>query len=156
MAAVVGSRFQLPRGCQPFVGEVIVEVQLENSFDAHLARIGQLADADVRRRTVQALVDTGATDLVLPEDLVQALGLDFVESLVVEYADGRRSRRPVAGPVTLGAMGRRRHFDCVCGPAGTHILLGQVVLESLDLLVDCKAQRLLPRPESPDIALHRG
>jgi hypothetical protein len=28
-------------------------------------------------------------------------------------------------------------------------LLGQIVLEALDLLVDCPRQQLVPRPESP-------
>jgi hypothetical protein len=34
-------------------------------------------------------------------------------------------------------------------PAPAILLLGQIVLEEADLLVDCANQRLIPRPESP-------
>jgi hypothetical protein len=30
------------------------------------------------------------------------------------------------------------------------VLIGQVILEKLDLLVDCKNQRLIPNPAHPD------
>ncbi|MBC7106582.1 MAG: hypothetical protein H5T97_11640, partial [Firmicutes bacterium] len=38
---------------------------------------------------------------------------------------------------------------CVVGPPGSEPLLGQIVLERLDLLVDPREGRLVPRPESP-------
>lgn len=138
------------------MGEVIVDVVIENAFDAHLARTGQLADGNIRRRSTQALVDTGATELMLPEQMVEDLGLDLVSSTIVEYADGRLPDRPIATFASLTVLGRTRTFDCVVGERGTLPLIGQVVLESLDLLVDCKRQRLLPRPESPDLPLHRA
>jgi hypothetical protein len=33
---------------------------------------------------------------------------------------------------------------------GDEILIGQVVLELMDLLVDCKNQQLIPNPKNPD------
>lgn len=33
---------------------------------------------------------------------------------------------------------------------GDEILIGQTVLETLDLLVDCRNQRLIPNPANPD------
>ena len=38
---------------------------------------------------------------------------------------------------------------CLVGPPGCEPLLGQVVLEELDLIVDPLQQQLTPRPESP-------
>jgi hypothetical protein len=38
---------------------------------------------------------------------------------------------------------------------GNMILIGQTVLEALDLWVDCKNQRLIPNPEHPDHAILR-
>jgi len=39
--------------------------------------------------------------------------------------------------------------DCVIGPPLCEPLIGQLVLEELDLLVDCNQHTLHPRPESP-------
>jgi hypothetical protein len=39
--------------------------------------------------------------------------------------------------------------DCVVNPPASEPLLGQIILERLDLLVDCKEGKLVPRPESP-------
>jgi len=39
--------------------------------------------------------------------------------------------------------------ECIVGPPLSEPLLGQIVLERLDLLADCQNQRLTPRPESP-------
>ena len=150
MVAIVGSRFQYVAPPEDFMGEVVVSVRLENPLDTHLARRGTLAAADVRSTTVAMVVDVGASSLVLPQDVVEVLGLDTIDTTIVEYADGRQDELPVAGPAQLEVLGRTRNFDCVVGRPGTEALLGQVVLEMLDLLVDCKNQRLLPRPDSPN------
>jgi hypothetical protein len=73
--------------------------------------------------------------------------------VVVTYADERKEERPVAGLVTLRVANRSASFDCVVGPPASEALLGQIVLERLDLLVDCAQQRLIPRPESPYLPL---
>jgi len=39
------------------------------------------------------------------------------------------------------------------GPPASEPLVGQIVLESLDLLVDCTRQTLMVRPESPLLPL---
>ncbi len=48
-----------------------------------------------------------------------------------------------------GVAGRNVETNCVVGPPGSEPLLGQIVLEEADLLIDCANQRLIPRPESP-------
>lgn len=45
--------------------------------------------------------------------------------------------------------GRNMECDCVVNPPATEPLLGQIILEGLDLLVDSKEGKLVPRPESP-------
>ena len=40
------------------------------------------------------------------------------------------------------------------GPAGSQVLIGQLVLEALDLITDCRNGTLAPRhPEGPVLAL---
>ena len=39
--------------------------------------------------------------------------------------------------------------ECVVGPPLCEPLIGQIVLEGLDLIIDPVRRRLVPRPESP-------
>ena len=137
------------------MGEIVVDVGLENVGDRELARAGYLPEADIRRASVQAVADTGAVMLALPEDVVERLGVEVVGSVACTYADGRRGERPVAGPLTVRIGDRWMPANCMVVPAGTDALVGQVVMEQLDLVADCATQTLGPRPESPDRPLLR-
>ena len=137
------------------MGEIVVDVGLENVGDRELARAGYLPEADIRRASVQAVADTGAVMLALPEDVVERLGVEVVGSVACTYADGRRGERPVAGPLTVRIGDRWMPANCIVVPAGTDALVGQVVMEQLDLVADCATRTLGPRPESPDRPLLR-
>jgi predicted aspartyl protease len=131
------------------MGEVKVNVGLENYEDRSLARRGFLPEDQIRRERVDVIVDSGAVMLVLPQDLVEALGLPTLRKAIVTYADERKEERNVAGVVSVTVAGRSVQTSCVVGPPGSEPLLGQIVLEEADLLVDCANRRVIPRPESP-------
>ena len=131
------------------MGEVKVSIQLENYSDLVLAQGKHLAESAVRRQQVKVLVATGAVMLMLPRDLVEALGLATLGRVIVTYADERREERDTAGVVRVTVDGRAMETRCVVGPPGSEPLLGQVVLEETDLLVDPTNQCLIPRPDSP-------
>lgn len=135
------------------MGEVKVELELENAVDREMARLGHISEEEVRTAKIQALVDSGAVMMVLPQDLVEALGLREVGKVIVTYADERKEERPLAGIVTVRVGNRVTSLNCVVGPPNSEPLLGQVVLETMDLLVDCVEQKLVPRPESPFLPL---
>jgi len=135
------------------MGEVKVEVELENAADREMLRLGYIKEDRLRSLKIQALVEGGAVMLVLPQDVVEALGLHEVGKAIVTYADERKEERPLAGPVTVRVGKRETHVSCVVGPPGSEPLLGQVVLETMDLLVDCAQRKLVPRPESPFLPL---
>ncbi|MDE0169855.1 MAG: clan AA aspartic protease [bacterium] len=137
------------------MGEIAVEVGLENVGDLELVKQGLLKDAEVRRTTVRAIADTGAVMLALPEEVVQRLGVEVVGSGPVAYADGRRGELPIAGPLTVHIGDRWTFARCIVVPPGTEALVGQIVMEELDLVADCRNQTLGPRPESPDAAVLR-
>lgn len=137
------------------MGEIVVDIGLENVGDRELAKAGHLQEADIRRATVKAVADTGAVMLALPEDVVERLGVEIVGSVACAHADGRRGERPVAGPLTVSIGDRWMHASCVVVPAGTDALVGQIVMAQLDLVADCVTRTLGPRPESPDIPLLR-
>ena len=50
---------------------------------------------------MDGIVDTGAVVLVLPQNVVERLGLKQRRTVIVTYADGRKEERPVAGPITV-------------------------------------------------------
>ena len=137
------------------MGEIVVDVRVENASDLELAKKGFLEETDVRRATVRAVADTGAVMLALPEEVVERLGVEVVGSGAVAYADGRRGELPIAGPLTVQIGDRWTFARCVVIPPGTEPLIGQIVMEELDLVADCRNQTLGPRPESPDAAVLR-
>ena len=137
------------------MGEIVVEAQLENPLDRGYFERGLGEESEIRRTTVSAAVDTGAVMLMLPQNVVERLGLNIRRTVIVTYADERKEERPVAGPVTVKLCNRFMSIDCVVGPPLSEPLIGQVVLESLDLIADCRNQILAPRPESPDYPLLR-
>ena len=132
------------------MGEIVTSMELENTVDRDIVSEGLRDESTVRRATVEGVVDTGAVMLVLPQDVVDGLGLRTRREVVVAYANEYRETRPVAGPVTVRIGDRFMNADCIIGPPSSEPLIGQVVLESLDLLADCGNLAVVPRPESPD------
>ena len=132
------------------MGEIVVSMDLENTVDRDNASDGLRDESKVRRATVDGVADTGAVMLVLPENVVDGLGLRTRREVSVAYANNYRETRPVAGPVTVRIGDRFMNADCIVGPPSSEPLIGQVVLEALDLVADCTNRTLTPRPESPD------
>jgi predicted aspartyl protease len=130
------------------VGRFSVEFAIANNDDLALARRGVLPANQVRRQTVAGVVDPGAVTLVLPQALVKVLGLTLGDKIKVRYADGRRAQRRVAEGAFVELLGRHDTFTAIVEPKRETALIGALVLEALDLLVDCKHQRLIPRDPS--------
>ena len=135
------------------MGEISVSVALENTADRNIVGAGLRDESTIRRTRVDGVVDTGAVMLVLPENVVDRLGLERQRKVVVSYADDRRESRSVAGPVTIHIGDRFMITECVVGPPLSEPLIGQIVLEALDLIADCTNRTVAPRPESPDYPL---
>ena len=107
----------------------------------------------MRRTAVDGVVDTGAVMLMLPQNVVERLGLPIHGKAVVSCADERKEERDLAGPLGIRIGNRGMHTDCVVGPLLSEPLIGQLVLEGLDLIADCTNRTIGPRPESPDYPL---
>jgi predicted aspartyl protease len=127
------------------MGRFSVECHLANYAEVVEARSGSRAPDQVHRLTIQGVVDTGATRLVLPGSAVSALGLPKAGKTSVKYADGRRAVRSMVDDVRLEIQGRSATFRAVVEPKRTTALIGAIVLEELDLLPDCTKQVILPR-----------
>ena len=95
-----------------------------------------------RTATLELLVDTGATLLVVPRPLADHLELTVQRTQPVQIAGGRREIWPIA-EVRLAIDGGEVTTPCFVAPDGP-ALLGAVALESLFLAVDPVAKRLVP------------
>lgn len=127
------------------VGRVSIEFEVANYGDLVLAQRGVLATNEVRRMRVMGVVDTGAAKLVLPQEVVKQLGLPLGDKINVRYADGRKAQRREAEGAYVELLGRHGTFSVIVEPRRTTALIGAIVLEDLDLLVDRQRQRVVPR-----------
>ena len=131
------------------MGEVKIDVELENFVDRALADQSNGSEVEVRSFKTQALVDTGAVMGMVAQDVVEYLGVPIKQTDVVSLADERKSEMSVAEGITIKIGDRSTTVPCLVGPPNCEALVGQVVLEVLDLLVDCPGRRVVPNPESP-------
>jgi hypothetical protein len=70
----------------------------------------------------------------------------------VRCADGRRAVRPTVQDVQVELLGRRCVFDATVEPKRRTALIGALVLEALDFLIDPLHERLVPRDPKRIIA----
>lgn len=129
------------------MGEVRVKVKLTNAFDESLARRGQLKTEEIRSYEAEALIDTGAVSSVIPQNVMEQLGVLAIGNRVAEYADGRKDTVALTEPIKFSIMGRITNESAMV--LGDEVSIGQTILEVLDLLVDC-SRRLIPNPAHPD------
>jgi clan AA aspartic protease len=133
------------------MGKVMNIIKLTSYDDLVLVEAGHLAEGGVRSVEVEGLVDTGATTLVIPEELQHKLGLKERERRKVRYANGQVAEIAQVSGLVLEILGRRMHIDALVQPDLAQPLIGQIVLEALDLIVDPKSRDLLVNPASPDM-----
>ena len=91
--------------------------------------------------TVEALVDTSASNSVFPASLLRRLGVQVSDHNVFRMADG--SREFDMGTVRVRLDGREKFSEVVFGEEDTRPLLGAITLEEFHLGVDPVAKRLI-------------
>jgi clan AA aspartic protease len=126
------------------MGETTAKLTLVNIKDKMLASAGVIKEAQIRSAEVDAIVDTGATPLVIPERLRSSLGLDIAKPAAVTLAGGKHEACTVADPVEILWNDR----DTISRPIvlsgeTDEVLLGVYPLEEMDLMVDVVNQRLV-------------
>jgi predicted aspartyl protease len=136
----------------PKMGRFAVDVEVVNNEDLVEFRRGHLKANEVRRKTIKGIVDSGASRMILPKAVAKELGFPIKKSKTkVRYADGRQSLRTEVDEVRVFLEGRDGAFTAIVEPKRDTALIGAIVLEDLDLLVDCKNARLVRR--DPDFVV---
>ncbi len=100
---------------------------------------------------VNALVDTGAVHLCIPEHLAIQLDLKELERREVTLASGHKITVPYVGPIEVSFKNRR----CFTGAMvlGDEALLGSIPMEDMDLVVVPSRQTVDVNPLSPNIPM---
>jgi len=129
------------------MGKVVVAAIIENLEDLFKAEQGLLAIDQVRRVEVpDALVDTGATELLLPRRMIAQLGLRPFRTRQARGLGGSMPM-PMYRAVRLVIQGRDCAMDVGEIPDEYPVIIGQLPLEHLDWVVDLKNRRLIGNPE---------
>jgi aspartyl protease family protein len=123
------------------MGKVIEKIKLTSLFDP------------TKSVEVEAVIDTGATMLVLPQSIVEELHLRKMREVSVRYANNKTEVKPIYGVVTVEIQGRAGEFNVLGEPDGSQPLVGQVVLEQLDLVIQPSTRKVIPNPRSPEMPM---
>ncbi len=91
------------------------------------------------------LVDTGATDSLVPRPHLESIGLKPKGQRVYELADGREIKMDIT-TADIEFMGEIVGGTILFGEANAEPLLGVTALESVGIEVDPSNQRLKRRP----------
>ena len=126
------------------VGRFSVDFEIVNHDDLRDQQRGLLPPDKVRRLTIRGVVDSGTTKIVLPGKAVKQLGLPHLGKVKVRYANNSTATRDTV-TVHVQLLGREGIFTAVVEPKRRSALIGAIVLEDLDFIVDCTHQRLMPR-----------
>ncbi|MBM2814298.1 MAG: hypothetical protein HW421_1060 [Ignavibacteria bacterium] len=130
------------------MGEVRTQVKLTNAADFSNSRRGLILNEQVRSIIIDAMVDTGAVRSVIPESIMKSLGIDIYKETTAEYANGSKEKVGITEPMLFEIEDRFTMEEAFV--IGDEVLIGQTVLEKMDLLVDCNTQKLIGNPKHPE------
>nr|WP_256675637.1 TIGR02281 family clan AA aspartic protease [Pseudomonas sp. R5(2019)] len=110
-------------------GDGFIEVQLASNGQGHF-----VADGQINGEPVQFLLDTGATDVAIPESVARKMGLERGAPVTLSTANGQsQGYRTQLTEVQLGDIVLRNVRALVApGLPGEQVLLGMSALKQLE------------------------
>lgn len=120
------------------MGQIQTKIALSNPREAELDPL-----------EVEALVNTGAATLCIPEHVAIQLNLQVLEQREVTTADGNKHKCDYVGPVQI-RFGNR---SCFSGALvlGDSVLLGAIPMEDMDLVIHPLDRTVSVNPENPNM-----
>ncbi len=134
------------------MGLVYADIELINAIDLGLAKRNVIGEEEVKRMTVNMLVDTGSIYMCINETVQEQLQLSIVEKRKGQLADGSVVEYDVAGPIEVRFKNRRCVVDAMVLPGDNELLLGAIPLEDMDVLIHPYRRELIVNPEHPYFA----
>lgn len=128
------------------MGKTVEHVKVQNFVDIAKVAEGLLQSDQIRTVEFDAIVDTGAAYLCMPPELVEKLGLTYSFTRPVTTANGSVTRRIFKG-ADITIRERNEQMSVMESDATTPPLIGYLVLEVLDFVVNPKSQQLIGNPD---------
>ena len=99
---------------------------------------------------VEAMVDSGAVHLCIPEHVRIQLKLETIDHKQVTLADSSKKLVPYVGPIEIRFKNRIGFSGALV--MGDQTLLGAIPMEDMDLVILPRKRILDVNPESPNVA----
>ncbi len=129
------------------MGRITTHLIITNRADQIRAEDGTISPDAVRSVTLDdVLVDTGATTLCVPADVIARLGLTMKEEVTVATATTIETAR-LFEDARIALLDREITVECLEVPEGRQPLLGVIPMEALGVELDLQDQaiRFLPK-----------
>jgi clan AA aspartic protease len=120
------------------MGLVKAKVELKNPRKPELAPV-----------EVDALADSGALHLCIPQHIQIQLGLEEITRKEATFADGSKKLVPYVGPIELHFKNRVGFTGALV--LGEEVLFGAIPMEDMDLVIIPKTRSLDVNPQSPNV-----
>jgi clan AA aspartic protease len=134
------------------MGLIYAEIELINGEDLVLARRHFIGEEEIKRMTVNMLVDTGSVYMCINENIQEQLQLPVLEQRKGQLANGHIVEYDVVGPLEVRFKNRRCSVDAMVLPGDNEPLLGAISVEDMDVLVHPLRQELIVNPDHPYFA----
>lgn len=134
------------------MGLIYAELELVSAGDVELARRGYIQADEIKKETVNALVDSGAYMMCINEHIQSQLDLMVIDTMEAELADGTLKKMDVVGPVIINFKNRTTSCNAVVLPGESEVLLGAIPMEDMDVVMVPKLQTIDVNPHSKYIA----
>ena len=128
------------------MGYVYADIELTNEDDVALNRGGHLPEDQIKKVTTRALVDSGAYDLIINQEVQEQLKLRVRGKRLIKLADETVVEVDIVGPVEVRFEDRTTSVRALVLPDTEEVLLGAIPLEGLDVIIDPLRERLLVNP----------
>ena len=112
-------------------------------------RLANFGRDDLEEIDANALVDSGAAELCIPQHIANQLRLKQLEEREVRIANGERVLVPYVGGVRIEVFGRQTVTSAIV--IGDQVLLGAIPMEAMDLIIHPRSPTLMPNPDSPNV-----
>jgi clan AA aspartic protease len=125
------------------MGLVYADITLINALDEGLARRNDIGEEEVRRLTVNMLVDSGAYMMGISETVREQLDLPFIEKRKAILGDGTVKEFDVVGPITVKFKNRTAICSAMVLSGSDESVLGAIPMEEMDVVIHPSDRSLL-------------
>jgi len=125
------------------MGHVNTQITLKNIRDIFKAKEGIIKEPEIRQATIDVMVDTGATTLVINEELFRQLGLYIMGEREITLANDAKEMCKLTEPLEIHWGNRSVAMSALVIEDASEFLLGVLPIEGMDLMVDTVNQKLV-------------